>query len=237
MTEAEQLSASDAVRNIDLGFMKFIVSRDGKMIFIPKKPGAPHITIHPGGCSGIIDIHETTQEPDGRVRHKTIFAMRQQDLGKLFQDLAHLDGLIKHSMRALLRPARPGWLWHRGIMLLPGLSESDYPAVMERRGKRLAFSEEKYVAKLSSVPQDLWDYPDGSFFYMSVRRMKREKMIGILIKASVPGGGSRLFWMKSADLAQFFERLKTVFVATATKYALPSSEYPGRGEDHGAPPG
>ena len=224
VTEAPQHSKSDAVRNIDLGFMKFVVCTDGKMIFIPKKPGAPHITIHPGGPSGIIDIHETTPESNGSVQHKTLFAMRQGDLGKLFQDLAHLDDMVKQSVRAILRPARPGWLLHRGIMLLPGLSESEHLTVMERKGKRLTFSEEKYLTSLDSAPQDLWDYPDGSFFYMSVRRKNAERIVGILLKIPTVGGGSRLVWMKSTDLTRFFERVKEMFITAAKKYALPLSE-------------
>jgi hypothetical protein len=42
----------------------------------------------PGMRSGVLDLHETHPEADGPEQHRTVFAMRRDDLATLFGEVA-----------------------------------------------------------------------------------------------------------------------------------------------------
>ncbi len=84
----------------------------GKVIFIAKAGSANrHYTLHPGGNSGIIDVHETTVDDSGEKKHRTLFAVRTNGLPEAMEGLKEMVP----EFLGLLRPLRLGWLKHRGI--------------------------------------------------------------------------------------------------------------------------
>lgn len=54
--------------------------RDDKIVFVPKSVGSgKHYTLHVGPNSGVMDVHETTIDSEGREQHRTLFALRKDD--------------------------------------------------------------------------------------------------------------------------------------------------------------
>src|SRR5438445_143745 len=103
--------------------------RGDKIVFVAKSAGAAkHYTLEAGFKSGIIDLHETQEAGDGQDRHRTLFAMRRDELATL---LGAASPMIPELL-SLLRPLRLGWLKHRNIGLARGLepvSDADIAAV------------------------------------------------------------------------------------------------------------
>lgn len=49
-----------------------------------------HYTVHAGQNSGVVDIHETYSFPDGHKEHRTLFALRVDDLPTVLQQLSSM---------------------------------------------------------------------------------------------------------------------------------------------------
>lgn len=72
-------------RGLDFDKFAWEVRPDGKVHLIAKKAGGFHWTFHPGPRSGVLDLHETSVNPDGTKSYR-------------FERLANEIGF------------RPGWL-------------------------------------------------------------------------------------------------------------------------------
>src|SRR5213594_1933042 len=107
---------------------------DDKVILVPKSAGqGKHYTFHAVPASGVIDVHETTIDADGRVQHRTLFALRRDDLPPMLQELAPM---VPELFR-LMRPLRLGWLKHRDIGIASGIDPvSDDDIAVTRKRKR-----------------------------------------------------------------------------------------------------
>jgi hypothetical protein len=116
-----------------------------KLVFVPKSAGGGrHYTLHTGPDSGVIDLHETQAPPDGQEQHRTLFAMRRDDLPSL---LLGEGAAILSELLGLLRPLRLGWLKHRDIGIARGIepvSDADIAAVTRKHKRRLTLDRELY---------------------------------------------------------------------------------------------
>lgn len=69
--------------------------RGDKIVFVVKSAGGgKHYTLHTGPDSGLIDLHETHPEADGAERHRTLFALRSDDLPSALNELAPMLSLF-----------------------------------------------------------------------------------------------------------------------------------------------
>jgi len=213
-------------RGIDFDMLAFQFCPDGKMLLLPKSGNGPHITIHPGNKSGILDIHKTYTMPDGTKKHETIFAMRNEDIPQLISEIAPL---MMSALEGLLRPLRLGWLKHRNIGIVYGLypSESDFVRITKRNSrKRLVIDKEEFHKNIL-IPEyleDIYYMDDGAFSLESVRRRK-SKIIGVAFKVTIPSGDIRLFWIKLKDIPRMVKCLEPILLQEVKKYQLSHEEF------------
>ena len=136
--------------------------RADKIVFVPKADSkATHYTLHTGANSGVIDLHATGG--DGET-HRTLFAIRKDDLFGLLQEMAP----IVPELLGLLRPLRLGWLKHRNIGIARGIepvADAEIAAVTRKRKKRLTLDPELYCQNIDCPEflEDVYDFPDGNF--------------------------------------------------------------------------
>ena len=168
-----------------------------KIVFVPKSAGTKvHYTLHAGPDSGVIDLHETRPGHDG---HRTLFAMRRDDIPTLLGDTA----AILPDLLGLLRPLRLGWLKHRNIGIARGIdpvSDADIAAVTRKRKRRLILDPQLWEQNIE-VPEyleEVYNFPDGNFSLFH-----RGRAIGIGFKTRDAKGNVRLFWIKRRDLLRF----------------------------------
>ena len=197
--------------------------RDDKLIFVLKSlGGGKHYTLHAGPDSGVMDVHETTTDDAGRQQHRTLFALRKDDLLPVLQELAP----IVPELFGLLRPLRVGWLKHRNIGIARGVepvSDADIAAVTRKRKRRLALDAELYRQNLFSPEylEEVYDFPDGNFALMH-----RGRNIGIGFKRTDAAGSIRLFWIKRRDLARFGNVWQEKVIDALRRIAIPPDQYP-----------
>jgi hypothetical protein len=104
-----------------------------KVVFVPRSAeNGEHYTFQAGSVSGVLDLHRTQMLSGRSERHRTLFAMRRDDmaaaLGAMMPLLSELLGL--------LRPLRLGWLKHRNIGITRGvdlISDEDIAAATRKR--------------------------------------------------------------------------------------------------------
>jgi hypothetical protein len=94
-----------------------------------------HYTLHAGPASGVLDLHETTLDADGQEQHRTLFALRRDDLPAILGEFAPM----LPELFDLIRPLRLGWLHHNNIGIARGVnpvSDEDIAAVTRKRSGR-----------------------------------------------------------------------------------------------------
>lgn len=205
---------------------KFAVSfqRD-KMVFAPKDQGDIHYILHLGGKSGTIDFHETTRGADKQKRYRTLFSMRQSDLEQLLREI------VRPAIQALTEirhPLRLGWLHHRRIAVVTGLlpTEQEIPAITRMRKKRrLAIDEQAFLSNVHApeLLETILEGPDRAFTLIAMKR-RIPRQIGFGFKVTGPSGSPRLFWVKMSDLSAVVQRLRSLFIQTASRYNIVSSQ-------------
>ena len=196
--------------------------RDDKIVCVTKSVGGgKHYTLHAGPDSGVIDVHETLIDAAGREQHRTLFAVRKDDLLPALEDLS----LMVPELFSLLRPLRLGWLKHRNIGIACGIdpvSDADIAAVTRKRKRRLALDADLYRRNVF-VPkylEDVYDFPDGNFSLLH-----RGRQIGIGFKKTMPDGDVRLFWIKRRDLMRFGNNWGAKVASTLARRAIPPDRY------------
>ena len=205
---------------------KFAVSfqRD-KIVFTPKDQGDIHYTLHFGGESGTVDLHETTTGADGQKRYGTLFSMRKSDLEQLLREIA-LPAI--QALTGILRPLRLGWLHHRRIGVVTGLlpTEQEIPAITRMRKKRrLAIDEQAFTSNVRAPEflEEILEGPDRVFTLIAMKR-RSPKQIGFGFKVTGPSGSPRLFWVKISDFSAVIQRLQSLFIPIASRYNIVSSQ-------------
>ena len=196
---------------------------DDKVVFVPKSAGnGTHYTFQAKPASGVMDLHETAIDADGREQHHTLFAAGVDELPLVLQELAPM---VPELLR-LLRPLRLGWLKHRNIGIARGIdpvSDDDVAAVTLRRKRRLTLDAQLYEHNVY-VPrylEEVYDFPDGNF---SLHH--RGRKIGIGFKKTYTGGDVRLFWIKLRDLMRFGHDWQAKVANALESIAIPAEHYP-----------
>jgi len=205
---------------------KFAISfQPNKIVFTPKDKGDIHYTLHLGGNSGTIDLHETTKGTDGQKHYRTLFSMRKSDLEQLLREIAFPT---IQALTGILRPLRLGWLHHRRIAVVTGLfpTEQEIPAITRiKKKRRLAIDEQALISNLRAPEflEEILIGPDRAFTLISMKR-RSPKQIGFGLKATEPSGHPRLFWVKMSDLSAVIQRLQSLFISIASRYNIVSSQ-------------
>jgi hypothetical protein len=193
--------------------------RGDKIVFMPKADGSTtHYTLHAGPNSGVIDLHQTGS--DGET-HRTLFAVRKDDLLGLLQDMT----AVVPELLGLMRPLRLGWLKHRNIGIARGIepaSDYDIAAVTRKRKKRLALDPELYRQNIECPEflEDVYDFPDGNFTLLH-----KGRAIGIGFKQTDAQGNVHLFWIKRCDLLRFGHYWQRIVVGALQRIAIPLERY------------
>ena len=180
-----------------------------------------HYTLHAGPASGVIDLHETTIDSEGREQHRTLFALRKDDLPPLLQELSPMVSEIFD----LFRPLRLGWLKHRNIGIARGvepISDTEIAAVTRKRKRRLALDAELYRQNLffPEYLEDVYDFPDGNFALIH-----RGRNIGMGFKQTDAGGIIHLFWMKRSDLMRLGNDWQRKLIPVLQRVAISPDRY------------
>ncbi|MGA2738551.1 MAG: hypothetical protein ABSG65_14035 [Bryobacteraceae bacterium] len=195
---------------------------DDKVVWVPKSAGAgKHYTFQAKPASGVIDLHETTMDADGREQHRTLFALRRDDLPPMLQELTPM---VPELFR-LMRPLRLGWLKHRDIAIARGIDPvtyDDIAAVTRKRRRRLILDAQRYEQNLY-VPEyleEVFEFPDGNFSLYH-----RGRKIGIGFKKTDGRGGVHLFWIKLRDLTRFGNAWQAKVATAMSRFAIPPEKY------------
>ena len=193
-----------------------------KVVFVPKSAGkGKHYTFQARPASGVMDLHETTIDDNGREQHRTLFALQSDALPPLLQKMAPMVP----DLLSLLRPLRLGWLKHRNIGIARGVdpvSDEDIAAVTLKRKRRLIVDSELHKQNVF-VPEfldEVYDFPDGNFALLH-----RGRQIGIGFKKTCAGGEVRLFWIKLRDLMRFGNAWPDKVASALAEAAIPSERY------------
>jgi len=193
-----------------------------KLVFIPKSEGAgKHYTLHAGPKSGVIDLHETEPAADGGEQHRTLFAVRHDDLPAL---LGEATPMLREFLD-LVRPLRLGWLKRKNIGIARGIdpaSDADIAAVTRKHKRRLTLEAGLYRQNVF-VPEfleEVYDFPDGNFALFH-----RGRQIGIGFKTTVAEGYVRLFWIKRRDLIRFGNNWQEKIGNALSRLAIPRETY------------
>lgn len=205
---------------------KFAVSfQPDKIVFTSKDQGDIHYTLHLGGKSGLIDFHETTRDADGQKQYRTLFSMRRQDFEQLLREIA-LPAI--QALTGILRPLRLGWLHHRSITVVTGLlpTEQEIPVITKMRKKRrLAIDEQAFISNVRAPEflEEILNGPDRVFTLITMKH-RIPRQIGFGFKVTRPSGTPQLFWVKMSDLSAVVQRLQPLFIRTASRYNVVSSQ-------------
>jgi hypothetical protein len=190
--------------------------RGDKVVLIVRSGGTgEHYTLQAGLKSGVIDLHRTQHDEGSDDPHRTLFAMRRDDLPGILGQFAPMV----EELNGLLRPLRVGWMHRHGIGIVRGVdpvSDEDIAAVTRKRKRRLGLDAELYEQNIVAPEylEDVYDFPDGNFalFYCG-------RQIGIGFKQTYAKDEVRLFWIKLSDLIKlgniWQERVASIFAAAA----------------------
>jgi hypothetical protein len=221
MLNMEEHSLPDGAKSIENDEFA-IVFGDDKIVFVPKGEGREkHYTLHAGFRSGVMDLHETAIDDAGRKRHRTLYAVRRDDLSAVLRTVAP----IVPALLRMLRPLRLGWLKHRKIGIARGIdpvSNDDIAAITRKKQRRLTFDADLWQRHLY-VPEyleELYDFPDGNFALFHCGRQ-----IGIGFKKTDGDGNVRLFWVKRRDLMRLGYEWQDKVIDALRRFAISPERY------------
>jgi hypothetical protein len=190
--------------------------RGDKVVVIARSAGmGEHYTLQAGPKSGVIDLHKTQPNREAGDPHRTLFAMRRDDLPGI---LGQFEPMVEELVN-LLRPLRVGWMHRHSIGIARGVnpvSDEDIAAVCRKRKRRLSLDAELYEQNII-VPEylkEVYDFPDGNFALFH-----RSRQIGIGFKRTYAKDYVRLSWIKLSDLFRlnngWQDRAASIFAAAA----------------------
>jgi hypothetical protein len=192
--------------------------RGDKVVFVPKRgDDGKHYTLHAGPASGVIDVHETARDSEGREQHRTLFALRKDDLLSLLQDVLSMVP----ELFGLLRPLRLGWLKHRNIGIARGIdpvSDADITAATRKRKRRMALDAKLYRQNVffPRYLEDVYDFPDGN-----LTLVHRRRNVGIGFKQTDAAGDIRLFWIKRRDMVRYGNDWQKKLISALQRFPIP----------------
>lgn len=203
------LHLPDEVRVLDLGLFVVEFALSGKIVFIAKDPSGVHLTFHPGGSSGLADLHVT--RPGAPDQHETLYAMSHASLAALGESLPpRFEALIERIVRRTCRRGRAGWLRHHGILAVPmvPLGPEGLLPLGRRRGKRFVLDASRLEASIEEVMRefDLRRAPDGPYL-LFLESQPTEVPYGALVKFTDERGRLVFFWFKTSKLIAELSRI------------------------------
>jgi hypothetical protein len=183
--------------------------RDGKII-LKSEEANYHLTVHPGGESGKLDVHRTREDlPDGHPgKHERLFSVALTDIPTILTQAG--DGVVD-ELRSLLRPITIGWIARQHLTFIGStVAKEPHQNITSIRFKRGPVDETQ-LARWVNVPEflDDIDRTPGSAGYLFDCSRGRPKLYGLLFAVRTPEGASRLRWVKVSELLRFsrqFER-------------------------------
>ncbi len=208
------LQLPDEIRVLDLGLFVVEFALSGKVVFLAKDASGTHLTFHPGGTSGLADLHAT--RPGATDPHETLYAMSHANLTELGVSLPpKFEALIERIIRRTCRRVRAGWLRHQGILAVPmvPLGPEGLLALGRRRGKRFVLDPSRLEASIEEVMRefDLRDAPDGPYL-LFLESQSTEVPYGALVKLTDERGRLGFVWFKTskltAELSQIWAELR-----------------------------
>lgn len=204
-----KLQLPDDVRVLDLGFFVVEFALSGKIVFASKDGSGTHLTYHPGGASGVADLHVT--RPGANDAHQTLYAMSHASLAALGVSLpAKFEALMERIIRRTCRKVRVGWLRHHGILALPMVpqgSEGLLP-LGRRRGKRFELDPSRLEASIEETMRefDLGTAADGPYL-LFLRSQSSEVPYGALVKFRDERNRPKFVWFKTSTLIAELTRM------------------------------
>lgn len=213
-------------RGMDFENVSWEVRPDGKVHLFAKSQGGFHWTLHPGTSTGVLDLHETSVNPDGAKLHKTLLMIRPEDFNRLANEIGPV--LISGLMQQF-RPLSLRWVQRRKITIIrdPTSTDAELAAITyKNKRKRLQFSMERLQDALetASYANGLLQMADGSFRLMAIRRWGT-RWIGVGLKVTDGTGAVHLLWARPEDLVGWGEQTQEVLKEAAAKYLVPEQDY------------
>jgi hypothetical protein len=193
-----------------------------KIVFVPRSAAhGEHYTFHAGPASGVLDLHETQMSSGRSEQHRTLFAMRRDDIPAM---LGAITPLLSELL-ALLRPLRLGWLKHRHIGIARGIdliSDEDIAAATRKRKGRLTIDPQLYERNVlfPEFLEEIYDFPDGNFALL-----RRHRRMGIGFETTLADGDVRLAWIKLSDLMRFGHNWQAKVMNILASFAIPPERY------------
>jgi hypothetical protein len=191
----------DDVVMIDLDTMRIVATKSGKLILAAKGGQGAHYTFQPGRRTGILDVHLT--EPLTAEPHRTLFAIKEEDLTDLLERLAPTwEQRLLDLLPRIIQRTRLGWLRHRGIFIYPWISSGGGVSEFGKRTGKCWTLDMTRVAQLYSRPLDrpeVLDAPDGPFL-LHQSRAAADGLYGVLFKETDETGRALFFALQSRKL-------------------------------------
>lgn len=204
-----KLHLPDDVRVLDLGFFVVEFTLSGKIVFAAKDGSGTHVTFHPGGASGVADLHVT--RPGAQDPRETLYAMSHASLAALGETLPpKFEALIERIIRRTCRKVRAGWLRHHGILTLPMVptGPEGLLALGRRRGKRFELDPLRLETSIEEAMRgfDLGAAADGPYL-LFLGSQSSEVPYGALVKFTDERGRPRFVWFKTSMLIAELSRI------------------------------
>jgi len=220
-------------RGIDLGDLALMLAQ--KKIVLSPKGADKHWTMHFGGSSGVLDVHETFTTPEGK-KHRTIYSIPHANLGAL---LAELGPIAMATLMRMVRQLDFDDLARRRITVVTGLltRAEEIDTVASLQGDRLVLDPERIAARvrLPEFLDELDELKDGEFFtLLSVRRHGPPRLMGHGFAITYPNGQRELLWLSSRRIAAEMEQLGPVLREAALRHG---TVHPWDPEDREGTPG
>ncbi len=207
MPHDENYTLPYGTRGMDFEKFSWEVRPECKVHFFIKEGGRSHWTLHPGGYSGALDLHETSLNAEGTKSHKTLFMIKVEDVEKLANEIGPIliPGLLQR-----FRPLSLRWVRRRKITIVrdPSSTTAELAAVTyENRRGRLQFdpSKLKQAFEYGMSPDDLLVMPDGTFRLMAIRRWGT-RWIGVGLKVTDAMGQTHIVWTTPEELVDWGEQ-------------------------------
>jgi hypothetical protein len=169
----------------------------------------------------VIDLHKTQPNTEAADSHRTLFALRRDDLPGI---LSQFQPMVKELI-GLLRPLLVGWMYRHRIAIARGVnpvSDDDIAAVSRKRKRRLSLDAELYQQNII-VPEfleEVYDFPDGNFALFH-----RGRQIGIGFRRTYAKDDVRLFWIKLSDLVRLNNAWQERAVGIFAAVEIPPKRY------------
>ena len=227
MSQGQGYLLPHGARGIDFERFSWEVRPDGKVHFFAKDQEGAHWTVHPGGPSGVLDLHQASLGDDGTKSYQTLFMIKLDDLIRVANETGPI---LIPSLLQQFRPLSLRWVRRRKITIVrdPSSTDGELAAVTHKnRRKRLEFDAARLQDSFDrSTPlEEVLRMPDGWFRLMAIRRWGT-RWIGVAVKATDTAGVVHLVWARPADLVFWGEEAEDFLRTAAAKYLISPEDYP-----------